>query len=164
MLADQRVNTYQPGCLPFDFLPQADVTQGQALTFVRKGATRRELEPSWEHAQVFPPLPSYCDGILVLQLFLPDQTLDSKVLNYYQRFYLKTHLQPFVHILYHWLKLYLVIKPFSVPNTHLHGPFPKISMYPTTTDFYLTLFPLHTQKYLLSAHSSFNYPHFLSFI
>lgn len=31
---------------------------------------------------------------------------------------------------------------------YLHCPFPRVSMYPTATDFYLTLFPLqtHTQK------------------
>lgn len=56
-------------------------------------------------------------------------------------------MQPFLCILYYWLNLYLPLNPFqSLIPLYLHGLFPRISTYPKTTDFYLTLFPLHTHK------------------
>lgn len=134
--------------------------QGQALTFVQKVATTRELQPSWEQAPILSTLSSYLrDEIPVLQFFSPSsislKTEKSPTTT-------NKFKDPFASISTPSLSTVHAVPPplkLSQPLVllYLQCPFPRVSMYPTATDFYLTLFPLqtHTKKGNIFAANTF---------
>lgn len=125
--------------------------QGQALTFAREVATTRELQPFWEQAPILSTLSSYTrDEIPVLQFFSPSS------MN------LKTEKSPVTinklisrSLCIHFYTLSIhgspVLPPLNSSQSlillYLQCLFSGVSMYPTATDFYLTLFPLHTHTH-----------------